>query len=313
MRTRARLVPLLVAGLLLLAGCSSDTAAPPPSPADDRSGGAGETTSPTGRSATTPEDRLAAAPAATVAAGSARTLFTATLLDVGGAGGDNLSFSGEGEIDFEGGRASSRSDLTELLRGSEIEGVDGEMESVVDGAVSYVRSALFTTMVGAPTPWIRIDPAALESATGMDMTQLSSMTSSDPNAQLSVLAGVMEGSVEEAGSGEVRGTPTSRFRATVDLRKAAEDTGAVADPEQFEQFITTLGSSELAVEVDLDDDDRVRRLAYEHRLPAEGGGGRQQVELEYFDFGAEVDIALPPADQVTDLVDLFGDIDGGGG
>lgn len=288
MRPRARLAPLVIASLLLVAaGCGSDE-------------------SPTGSKAATPQDRLAAAPAATVAAGSARTSFLATLVDVGGAGAGEVSFGGEGEIDFENQQATSRSDLTELLSSGGMNDIDGELESVVDGAVSYLRSPFFTTMVGAPTPWIRIDPAALESATGMDMTQLSGLTSNDPSAQLAFLAGVVEGSVEEVGAGEVRGTPTTRLHATVDLRKAADDTGAVTDPQAFEQFVASVGGGELAVEVDLDDDNRVRRLTYEHRLPAEGGGGRQQIELEYFDFGADVGISIPPDDQVTDLADLVG-------
>jgi hypothetical protein len=300
MRPRARLVPLLIAGVLLLAGCSSDQPPSSTGDAEDR-----EETTTTGSATAGAEERLAAAPAATVAAGTARTTFTATLIDVGGAGSGTVSFGGDGEIDFEGQRASSRSDLTEVLRTGGMEGVDGEMESVIDGSISYLRSPFFTTMVGAPTPWIRIDPAALESVTGMDMTQLSGLTSNDPNAQLAFLAGVVEGSVQEVGASDVRGTPTTRFRATVDLRKAAEDAGAVTDPAQFEQFVTTLGGSELTVEVDLDDDDRVRLLSYEHQLPAESGGGRQQIALEYFDFGTDVDISIPPDDQVTDLTALF--------
>lgn len=302
MRLCVRVATLFVAAVLILAGCSSEPSTSTSSPAGDA--GTGEEASTTDSAAATAEERLAAAPAATVSAGSARTAFTATLVDVGGASG-TLGFSGEGQIDFESQRASSRSDLTELLRSSGMQDVDGAMESVVDGTISYLRSPFFTSMVNAPTPWIRIDPAALESVTGMDMSQLSGLTSNDPNAQLAFLAGVVEGSVEELGEGEVRGTPTTRFRATVDLRQAAEDAGAVTDPEQFEQFVATLGGSDLTVEVDLDEDDRVRMLSYEHELPAESGGGRQQIELEYFDFGAEVDISIPPDDQVTDLTELF--------
>lgn len=307
MRPRARLAPLAIASLLVAAttGCGSDNTAPPSSPAGGATG-TEDTTASSNSTVATPEDRLAAAPAATIAAGTARTTFTATVVDVNGAGSGTVTFGGEGEIDFENQQASSRSDLSELLRQGGVDDIDGELESVVDGAISYVRSPFFTTMVGAPTPWIRIDPAALESATGMDMTQLSGLTSNDPNAQLAFLAGVVEGSVEEVGAGEVRGTPTTRVRAMVDLRKAAEDTGAVTDPQAFEQFVASLGGGELAVEVDLDDDDRVRQLAYEHRLPAGGGGGHQRSELQYFDFGADVAISIPPEDQVTDLGDLFG-------
>jgi hypothetical protein len=301
---RVRLVPVVLATVLLLAGCSSEPTTSTSSPAGDAGGGE-ETTTTAGSSTAAAEERLAVAPAATVAAGSARTTFTATLVDAGGPGSGTVTFGGDGEIDFEAQRASSRSDLSELLAAGGADDVDGEMESVVDGTISYLRSPFFTAMVGAPTPWIRIDPAALESVTGMDMSQLSGLTSNDPNAQLAFLAGVVEGSVEELGAGEVRGTPTTRFRAKVDLRKAAEDAGAVTDPAQFEQFVATLGGSDLAVEVELDDDDRVRLLSYEHQLPTETGGGRQQIELEYFDFGADVDISLPPDDQVTDLTELF--------
>ena len=306
MRPFVRLAALAIASVLLVAtGCGSNEAAPRTPPAGDATGGGEVATAPDGSTAATPEDRLAAAPAATIAAGSARTTFVATVVDMGGPGSGAVTFGGEGEIDFENQQASSRSDLSELLRHGGVDDVDGEMESVVDGAVSYVRSPFFATMVGAPTPWVRIDPAALESVTGMDMAQLSGLTSNDPKAQLAFLAGVVEGSVEEVGAGEVRGTPTTRLRARVDLRKAVEDTGAVSDRRTFEQFVASVGGGELAVEVDLDGDDRVRQLAYEHRLPA-GGGGHQRIELEYFDFGADVAISIPPDDQVTDLADLLG-------
>ncbi|MBW3547160.1 MAG: hypothetical protein KY452_03355 [Actinobacteria bacterium] len=306
MRPFLRLAPLAIASVLLVAaGCGSNDPAPPTSPAGDATGEGEVATTPDGSAAATPEDRLAAAPAATIAAGSARTTFVATVVDMGGPGSGAVTFGGEGEIDFENQQASSRSDLSNLLRHGGVDDVDGEMESVVDGAVSYVRSPFFATMVGAPTPWVRIDPAALESVTGMDMTRLSGLTSNDPKAQLAFLAGVVEGSVEEVGAGEVRGTPTTRLRARVDLRKAVEDTGAMTDRRAFEQFVASLGGGELAVEVDLDDDDRVRQLAYEHRLPG-GGGGHQRIQLEYFDFGADVAISIPPDDQVTDLADLLG-------
>ncbi|MBW3627481.1 MAG: hypothetical protein KY412_07715, partial [Actinobacteria bacterium] len=159
MRPRARLAPLAIVSLLIAtAGCGSDVAAPSSSPAGDATRAGEETTALGDSTAATPEDRLAAAPAATIAAGTARTTFVATVVDVNGAGSGTVTFDGEGEIDFENQQASSRSDLSELLRQGGVDDIDGELESVVDGAVSYVRSPFFATMVGAPTPWIRIDP-----------------------------------------------------------------------------------------------------------------------------------------------------------
>lgn len=72
------------------------------------------------------------------------------------------------------------------------------------------------------------------------------------------------------------------------------------------------GVTRLPCEAWLDDDGRLRRLRYTLALdqsPTMGtaaGSGEVETTVEYYDFGRPVDVAPPPADQVTDVDALGG-------
>ncbi|MGI9118798.1 MAG: hypothetical protein ACR2G7_01490 [Acidimicrobiales bacterium] len=257
--------------------------------------------------------RLEAAPAATIAAGTAHTSFGAKATLPAGASvpeaegtGDPLSFDGEGVIDFANGRGRTNLDLTALMAAQGPGQVDGNFETVIDGDIVYVRSPFLASLVAAETPWIKVDPSTIESGTGIDLGELSALGSFESGAHLAFLGGVVKGSVRNLGTETIRATTTTHYRGTVDLRAAVEAAGALVDPERFNRFATALGP-ELVVDAFLDDGGRLRRLSYDQPLPGGQGGASQRVELEYFDFGAPVNISIPTPDQVTDLSQVLGD------
>ena len=252
--------------------------------------------------------RVAGAAELTMADRTARTSFAAT---VTGLGGDDepATATGEGLVDFAQHRGSLEVDLGPLLAGAGIPGLDATSETLYDGDVIYLQSSLLNSFLGIDTPWLRIDLAAPTGDAGPDLSPLATLIGNDPSAQLGLLAGVDPGSVRELGSQDVRGENTVRYGATVDLVAAGASAGTDAERQRFERLRTLLKMDTLDIQVDLDRQGRVRRLAYAQPLPAGSADTTSEVELEYYDFGTGVDLAIPAVGEFTDLSDV--DLPGG--
>jgi hypothetical protein len=204
------------------------------------------------------------------------------------AGGASVTVESEGLVDFEGDRASLTTQLPEDA---------GEFEVVADGTTLYLRGPGMDEL-GVPTRWASVDLERVGNLTGTDLDELRS--SGDASSGLGVLAGAEE--VEELGEAEVDGTDTTHYRATVDLRKAAKEAGAVSDRGRFEAFVDRLGDDQLDVDVWLDGEDRVRRLRYEAPVPDEKDASAT-VTLEFSDFGSDEGVEVPAAADATDVTD----------
>lgn len=301
---------LLLALLVLLPACGSDPSAAPPPSLPPSPTTAGVDTDP--QPPTVAEERLRRAAVATAGAGTARTTFIATLTGIPGRPAP-VSLNGSGAVDFTTGRMRSNIDLSGALELAMVERTraerpDPSWETISADGVVYLRAPMLSDLLGIETPWMRIDPSSeiLQAAEGF--APLSQLAGSDSGAPLTLLAGLEPGSVRDLGSKDVQATATTHLRANVDLLAAADPGGDLSDPETqaLQRFVDGLGAQRLTVDAFLDGDDRVRRLVYEHGLGPDAGGGTQRVELEYGDFGAPVDIVVPPEDQVSELDQVFG-------
>jgi hypothetical protein len=151
-----------------------------------------------------------------------------------------------------------------------------------------------------------------------------SLGSSDPSQILSSLRGVA--TVTTVGPDTVRGTPTTHFRANVDVAKAAQAEGLNAVQKQ--QLQRALGGQNTVPEdVWIDDQGLVRRLAVDlgtapAGTPSPGKSssptaGRSRVQAEFYDFGkAATTVTPPPADDVVDfsrILEQFGSLGAGTG
>jgi hypothetical protein len=196
------------------------------------------------------------------------------------------------------------------------------VSTVFDGKTVYMR---FPPELAAGLPggkqWARLDLAALSSQAGIDVAALTAQfNSSDPLANIALLAGAA-GEVTEVGTEDVRGVSTRHLKMTVDLQKATEQLASKVSGPNAErlkaavtQAATTVGVNHLPMEAWIDDDGFPRRLTYEMDLSkakvpgAEGAPatGTAKVSMEFFDFGQDVDVNIPPIGETVDLAELLG-------
>lgn len=233
----------------------------------------------------------------TTEAGSSRIALDVEIPPGLAGSSGSLAIDGEGVVDF----AERTSQLTLDVPQA------GKLEvRQIDDVIYTKLPEAFVAQSGGKA-WLKIDGAtAAENG-------LSEFVGggNDPAQSLEYLRGVT-GDVTEVGTETVRGEETTRYEATVDLRKAA---GAVPEDKRaaFEKAIEQLGASSVPVEVWVDGEGRTRRVvttvptpagAGAGVSPAPSGTGEVRVTVEFFDFGVETDVQAPPAAEVGDLAEL---------
>jgi hypothetical protein len=123
--------------------------------------------------------------------------------------------------------------------------------------------------------------------------------SANPVDLLSALTG-MGGKVTDMGPATVRGVAVTHYRAVVDLAKAEAHQRPQARAE-FHSFVSAVGSATLRVDVWVDRQARVRRIAISLPRPQSSGlpaGFRISETADYYDFGIPVQVFAPPASEV---------------
>jgi hypothetical protein len=179
-------------------------------------------------------------------------------------------------------------------------------EVITDRFTVYTHSPQLSQMLGDGRKWVKVVGAQISAAAGVDVSALTQQ-GQDPGQVLAQLNAV-SGDVETVGEEEVRGAATTHYRATVDLRRYP---GLVSEPDRVaardavDALIGRSAASRIPVDVWLDDDGRVRRLAQTLALEV-GGGPSSAIEQRFdlYDFGTKVRVEIPDPGDVTDLPDL---------
>lgn len=178
----------------------------------------------------------------------------------------------------------------------------GEMEVRQIGDTVYMKFPFFTAFLGAETEWI-----SLPAEEGEGMTEdMSPASPSDPGDFLESFSDV-EGSVEELGTEEIRGTATTHYRLTVD--ESWQDKLSAEELAELEEQ-GPLPDTSFPIDLWVDGEGLVQRMMME--MDAEEFSGEDQdfdgmtMTFDFFDYGESVTIEAPPADQVTDMSELEG-------
>ncbi len=207
-------------------------------------------------------------------------------------------------------------------------GDDLTMEIITDGdALMYLRAPMLASlaaqgqMPGAGElgalgdGWGTVDISRSGLLSAEELAELTgAQASASPEAMMELLREAAD--ITEVGRVDVRGVTTTHLRARVSLRAMIEAQGV--DLEQFGAMLdvdSVLGVV-LPFEVYVDDDDRVRRVELTMDLASiedvVGETAPQGTEFSYttsidmFDFGADITITPPPADQIVgDITDVF--------
>ncbi|HEY3069886.1 MAG TPA: LppX_LprAFG lipoprotein [Gaiellaceae bacterium] len=250
--------------------------------------------------ATTSPSRVSSAQQAVLSAGSktqgaksARISFSSDI--TGGAASGTI----KGDGAYSGRRGRMTMDLSGLGSAGAL---SGRMEVVFDSFVFYMKfpPALAQGLPGGKT-WVKFDLAKLGKQQGVDFAQLMQLAGTDPTQSLDLLRAASTDFVE-VGAEDVRGVRTTHYRGTIDLEKVAQLAPAKAR-ESYRRIIELSGQSKVPMEVWIDDQGLTRRLRFEQKMT---GGASMKMTEDLYDFGANVDVQLPAADQVLDITELIG-------
>lgn len=248
--------------------------------------------------------RVAEAAEKTQDAGSAKMAMEIQMT----GGPRDVSASGEGAFEFaEGGRGSMVMDLGEMGAQAGM----GKLEIIMDGTTVYMKLPNAAQM-GIPTTWVKMDAEQMNGGQGLGQPGLSN---NDPTQTMDMLRGVSD-DVEEVGTEDIRGTSTTHYKATIDLEKAIEEAPGKTK-KAMQQQLDILGTTTLPVDVWVDEEGLLRR--YETTVdmsnvdtggaPAGSAPTSMFMRMDLYDFGTEVNVEPPPANEVTD----FETLQGGGG
>lgn len=243
-------------------------------------------------------------------ASSGRFAFDLTL-QLPGAD-EPMAFSGEGAFDKADERASFAVDMSMFaqLLGGFLSAFGGsgsadapdfedpslwQIEVVQDGEVSYVNFPAIGQKLPEGKSWVRSDGERVK-VDGFEFGELEDVATSDPRELLEVLDAA-GGDVEVVGVEQLRGVEVTHYRATIDpaesLKRPSADLGPLAEPLQA-------GVGEVPVDIWLDGDRLVRKLSLDISAEEQGQAGSASMTFELWDYGEDVEIDLPPADEVVD-------------
>ncbi len=259
-----------------------------------------------------PEAAVAEAATKTADAGTSRMEFSATIEPPAAVSSEELEFGGSGVFDYKARRGRLEYDLSGLLEAAGQETGNAEAELLFDEFVLYMRFPLLAQSLPDGKEWVKIDLQKIGEQQGFDLGQLSQLTQSDPSQFLNYLRAASK-DVAEVGEKEVRGVATTHYRAKIDLEKVADQAPAESREQvraSIDALIRQTGMRTMPVEVWIDEDGLLRRERLEMTFDVPGGASGIEQEaamtmtMDFFDFGVEVDVEPPPADQVTDITEL---------
>lgn len=256
------------------------------------------TTSGCGSSATL--DPVAQAAEVTSHAGGAHIALTANV----SANGLSAPFTvrGEGFFNYrtqEGAMTIDMSGLPAVGAASLPGGL--RMEEMFKASSIYVASPLFAGKLPGGAHWIKLNLARVGQSLGFNLQQLA-VGQSNP-AQILEYLKASGGSVTPVGHEVVRGVSSTHYKATIDLRKAA-DVVPSGNRAQLHAALTKLiaqtGVSNLPVDVWVDAAGLVRRMTISLTLPAAAQTLKMQMTVELFGFGATPPVTPPAKGDVYD-------------
>ncbi len=204
------------------------------------------------------------------------------------AAGRDMTVPLDGAIDFE--HDAARFSIS--LAGLGIPGLgDADLEArVVDGRLYLDVGDVAGALLGGS--WAEIPLATMGGA------------STDPTGVLDMLRGVTR--VERIGTDTIRGVEATHFRGTISLADAIDR----APEDRREDLRRAFGVAGAQIPVDVWVDGRDRPVRFAATLAT--GGVDAEVRLDLFDYGADITVTAPPADEVTSLGGLLGGADGDG-
>jgi len=253
------------------------------------------------------------AAAGLIVAGCGQGAATTIALAEGKGGGEDL-FAAMAKAQQEAG--SYRFEMTMGVEGTEISGSGGasvgsgptdqamsmtmsmpggmgDFETRVVGTTIYMSTGMFG--VPGDDQWVVLDSQGDDPFSQMlgDVDDL--LAGADLQSQFSEYSDMME--VEEVGSDTVDGTDVTEYAVTTDVEAALEMMG------MSDQMPEDVELDEVTYSLFVDDDALTRMVRSDF-------GDVGTMEMRFFDYGEDVTVEEPPADQQTDFITFFEELTG---
>jgi hypothetical protein len=237
-------------------------------------------------------DPVAQAATKTASAGTVQVSMTGKV----SAAGIEVPLAGKGAFDLKGKRGHF--DVTTTVPGKGA--VD--VQEIMNGLVLYMRSDALTSSLPGGKHWIKLDLQKLGKQQGIDLGSLQQLGGgTDPTQFLTYLQ--KAGHVEKVGSEDLNGTPTTHYKATIDLDKLASSNSSAAD--SVKQLEKLTGTKSLPSDIWIDGSGRVRRQTVSYKMTSPAPAS-VDFTINYERFGVPVDASAPAAGDTVDFADVIG-------
>ena len=237
-----------------------------------------------------PAALILGAPDALEEAGSARMAMS---IEMDG-GGMSVEMGGDGLVDFVTGAA----ELEMSVMGMSI-------EMRTDGELLWLKMPTVALPPGVEGSWVEVPVEAMPGVTS------SGMPGAPSDSYVALLRG-LSSEVEDLGTEEIEGFETHHYRFDVSIDEALAELDG-EDRAAAEQSLEALGGADtFPVDLWITEDGLPIRQVMTMELVDEVMAGTMVVQVDMSDFGVDVDIEPPPAediisfDEVPELEEMFG-------
>jgi hypothetical protein len=217
-----------------------------------------------------------------------------------GSLGGQIALDGSGHEDFKNREGELQMQFSGLpAAASAVLGANTTMTEIFKGSTVYVGSPVLAGKLPNGAQWMKLDVAKAAQSLGIDPQSLGS-GETNPAQFLDYLHS-LGGSVKESGTETIRGVPTTRYTSTIDFQKLVgqlPSSDQSAAKSTLDQMISKLGLSSIPVQVWVDAQHLVRKVAIDIPINTAGQNLDSSVAIEFFDFGPTPAVHAP-ADSET--------------
>jgi hypothetical protein len=246
-------------------------------------------------------DPVASAATKTQQAGGYKVAMSVTV----SAGGQQIAMTGRGTFGHDQGELELNMDgfmgaLGGLTGGSGSGLTIKAVYLTEDGdPVVYMNLGFLTSFLPGGKSWVRLDLQKAGKSAGVDVNQLMGGAGQSPSDWLSLLRS--QGDFVKVGDETLNGVETTHYHGTVDLRKVA-DNSPVSDA--MKRLLDNGAPAEYPLDVWVDVQGYIRQYESSYDETHGGNAVSTTTKVEISDYGTQVDISSPPADQVFDATEL---------
>jgi hypothetical protein len=225
----------------------------------------------------------------------------------GNASGHTINVTGTGAFD----QAAHAGQLTMNVSRSTVGGESLQISAVILGNDFYVKlPASLVGKIPGGKPWLELSLSDIGKSVGL---QGLSSVADDPGGRpaqfLQLLRSASTGRVQNLGHQTIGGLSTTGLRATIDLSHVVDALPASRQPGASSAIASIeklTGLRYLPAEAWVDSSNHVRRIVLFESGHVEGRRFSEKVQLDFVKYGPEPMPPAPPANEVTNMMSLFG-------